>query len=366
MRVVISGGGTAGHVNPALAVAAELVAERDDVLFVGTPDGLEATLVPRAGLDFVGLPAHGFDRARPITALTAALSVTASAIRALRVLHGFRPDVVVGFGAFVSVPVGLAAWLLRIPLVIHEQNSVPGLANRFLSRLAVAACITYRESASRFARTRSVLTGNPVRREVLDADAARGRRSLGVAENDVVLLVFGGSRGARHLNQAVLAASDRLLEIADISVVHVAGPLEAQAVQEGVPDNARRRWQVHPYLDDMGDVLAASDLVIARAGATSIAEITVLGKPAVLVPYPYATDDHQTMNAASLLSAGAAVLVKDEELDDDAFTSTVTGLLRDPDRRASMAGASAALGHRDAASAVAAVVRSAARGRSIR
>jgi UDP-N-acetylglucosamine--N-acetylmuramyl-(pentapeptide) pyrophosphoryl-undecaprenol N-acetylglucosamine transferase len=228
--------------------------------------------------------------------------------------------------------------------------------------MAVAACITYDDSADRLPRARTTVTGNPVRREVLEAEALRGRRALGLADTDLVLLVFGGSRGARHLNEAVLAAADRLLEMENVRVVHVAGPQEMQAVRSKVPESAGQRWQVHPYLDDMGDALAAADLIIARAGATSIAEITALGKPSVLVPYPYATDDHQTRNAATLVSSGAAVMIRDEQLDDDTFATTVTGLLSNPDRRASMAGASAALGHRDAASAVAGVVRSAARG----
>ena len=349
---------------PALTVADRFANAPDEVLFVGTPNGLEARLVPDAGVAFRGLPAAGFDRARPWTLLTSSARLAASTLVAWGWLGDKRPDVVIGFGGYVSIPVGLAAVLRGIPLVLHEQNSVPGLANKWLSQWARAVGVTYEESAARLAHPeRAIVTGNPVRPAVLAASRDVGREKLGLAADAVVLLVFGGSRGARHLNSAIVGLRDRLLAIPALRVVHVAGAAEAESVRAalaaaGGDDDGR--WSVLDYLDDMGSALAASDLVVARAGATSIAEITALGLPAVLVPYPYATDDHQTKNAGAMVAHGAAELVPDAELDDERFGDIVTALLSDPERRASMAAASGALGRPDAADRVAAIAREAA------
>jgi UDP-N-acetylglucosamine--N-acetylmuramyl-(pentapeptide) pyrophosphoryl-undecaprenol N-acetylglucosamine transferase len=365
LKVLLSGGGTAGHIYPALTVAARFAAEHDDILFVGTPDGLEARLVPEAGIEFVGLKAAGYDRARPSTLVTSSAVIAASTFRALRLLRTVRPDVVVGFGGYVSIPVGFAARLTRTPLVLHEQNSVPGMANTTLSRWAEAVGVTYPESAERLAHpARAEVTGNPVRPAVLASTRTDGRLRFGLPADATVLLVFGGSRGARHLNTAVVALSRRLLAIPGLHVVHVAGRAEYGAVAaalEAAGGDGAGRWHVLDYVDDMGLALAAADLVVARAGATSIAEITALGLPAVLVPYPYATDDHQTKNARACVDSGAAVLIADAELDEERFGDELAALLGDPGRRATMAAASRALGRPDAAERVVSLARSSAR-----
>jgi UDP-N-acetylglucosamine--N-acetylmuramyl-(pentapeptide) pyrophosphoryl-undecaprenol N-acetylglucosamine transferase len=347
-------------VYPALAVAERLGAGPDEVLYVGTPNGLEARLVASAGIPFRAIEAAGYDRARPITLLTSVFTLVASSVKALGVLAKFRPQVVIGFGGYVSIPVALAAILRGIPLVLHEQNSVPGMANRFLARWAAAVGVTYEESSARFPRTTRIdVTGNPVRADVLSADREKGRAALGVSAKDTVLLVFGGSRGARHLNTALVAIRDKLLAISNLRVVHVAGAAEATAVRTALESAGagEGRWDVLEYIEDMGTMLAASDLVLARAGATSIAEITALGLPSVLVPYPYATDDHQTRNAMTAVDRGAAVLVADSELDSRRFPDAVVGLLGDPGLRATMAAASHALGRPDAADRVVRLAR---------
>jgi UDP-N-acetylglucosamine--N-acetylmuramyl-(pentapeptide) pyrophosphoryl-undecaprenol N-acetylglucosamine transferase len=224
--------------------------------------------------------------------------------------------------------------------------------------------VTYQESAALLAHPeRAVVTGNPVRPAVLTSDREAGRSALGLAPESVVLLVFGGSRGARHLNSAVVALRDRLLAIENLEVIHVAGKAEVDAVRaalDAAGGGSDGRWHVLDYIDDMGAALAASDLVVARAGATSIAEISVLGLPAVLVPYPFATDDHQTKNAATMVARGAAVLVPDSELDEERFGDVLFRLLSAPDERATMSAASRALGRPDAASRVAGLARRAA------
>ena len=332
--------------------------EHSDVAFVGAPDSLEARLAAEAGIDFIPVKAKGWDRARPLTLVTASLRAATSFFRCLRILRTWRADVVVGFGGYVSVPLGLAASFAGVPLVLHEQNSVPGLANRVLSRWAACVCVTYPESISRLAHTdRALVTGDPVRPTVLQADAARGRAALGLDGDGPVLLAFGGSRGARHINEALVGLYGRLSAIEGLRVVHVAGRTEKASVQgilaKAAGGGATPWWQVLEYVDAMGDALAAADLVVCRAGATSIAELTVLGKPSVLVPYPFATDDHQSQNALPLLAAKAAVLVSDSGLDSPAFGDEIVSLLTDGERRRAMATAASLLGRPLAAHAVA-------------
>ena len=362
----MSGGGTAGHIYPALTVADALRADGDEVAFVGTPSGLEARLVPEAGLAFYGLPARGIDRARPWTAIGAVATAIVSTVRALRLMRTFRPDVVMGFGAYVTLPLGLAADIAGVPLVIHEQNSVPGLANRVMSWWAARIGVTYAESANYLrGRERVMVTGNPVRPAVLASSREGGRKALGIDPGATVLLVFGGSRGATHLNRATLGLYSKLMELPSVIVVHVTGAADAAEVREKVAAMAGAgpgRYTVIEYLDDMGGALAAADLIVARAGATSLAEITALGRAAVLVPYPYATDDHQSRNARGLVEAGAAVVIPDRDLDGPAFAEAVLGLLADPARRETMAAASKALGRPDAAARVARLATEAVRG----
>lgn len=334
-------------------MAGRLAAEGHDVAFVGTPSGLEAQLVPASGVPFHAVNARGFDRSNPVTLLTSAAVIVASACRALSLVGRVRPDVVVGFGGYVSLPVGIAAVLRRVPLVLHEQNSVPGLANRVLSRWAEAVGVTYEASLTHLAHAdRAVLTGNPVRDAVLAANRHRGRQMFGLDPAATVVLVFGGSRGARHINEVFASAAPVLLSEPALQVLHVAGRIEAASVAQRVAealDGENSRYRVVDYIDDMGDAIAAADVVVARAGATSIAEITAVGRAAVLVPYPYATDDHQTLNGRAVAAAGGAWLVPDDELDDEYFLRGLLGLVRDSSARESMAQASASLGRRDAA-----------------
>lgn len=339
-----------------MTVAERLRAEGHDVAFVGTPDGLEARLVPEAGVTFFGVSAKGFDRARPHTLVTSSATIMMSMLRARRLIRQWRADVVFGFGGYVSLPVGFAALTRHVPLVLHEQNSVPGLANRVLSRWARAVGVTYPGSIEHLAHPyRAIVTGNPVRAAVLEADRGRGRAMLGLDEDATVLLVFGGSRGARHLNDRFAELASRLVAVPSLQVVHVAGRIEAASVAERVAAavEAPERYQVVDYIDGMGDAIAAADLVVARAGATSIAEITAIGRASVLVPYPYATDDHQTLNARAVAEAGGALVFADADIDAPAFAEAVIGLLHDSAHRNDMAAAAAALGRRDADTRVA-------------
>lgn len=347
MRVVVSGGGTAGHVNPAIAVALELQERGHEVCFIGTPDGVEARLVPEAGLEFVGLEAAGYDRAKPFTLLTSSWKVLRSAGKAQKLFRTRGIDAAIGFGGYVSLPVGLAAGRCHIPLVIHEQNSVPGLTNKILASKAQAIALTYGLSASYLKdedAARSVVTGNPVRASVLESDGAKGRKLFDIPEDALFLLIFGGSLGAKHLNEAIIPLKDELMAIDKLYIVQSAGELTYDDTRAGLADVLGPRWQLVPYIDQMGDVLCACDLVLSRAGATSLAEITALGKPSLLVPFPYATGDHQTKNADGLVEEGASLRVADSQLDTLEFKEKLFRLITDVELRKKMAAATREFG----------------------
>ena len=279
MLVVLSGGGTAGHINPALALADELRARGCDVRFAGTPQGVEARLVAEAGIPFTPFEAAGFNRNHPLTLPKAVAKIQRSTGRAKAWLAELGADVVVGFGGYVCIPVGRAAEKLGVPVVVHEQNSVMGMANKYLAKRAAAVCLTYEHAAGALdegARSRIAVTGNPVRKSVFDATREDGRARFGVPEDARLLLVTGGSLGARHLNQAVCALKDELLAAGDVHVVHVTGPKELDAVagQLALTPAEEKRWHLFGYTDHMGEAMAAADAIVSRAGATSLAEIS--------------------------------------------------------------------------------------------
>lgn len=364
MRIVVSGGGTAGHINPALAVAAELIERGHEVVFAGNPTGIEARLATQAGLEFKPFEAAGFDRAKPTTLVSSSLLIAKSSRAAKRWFKEKRPDAVVGFGGYVELPVGFAAEQMGIPVVVHEQNSVPGVANKALAKKAKAVALTYEHARSHIQAAPGAVvevTGNPVRPSVLAATREQGRGFLGLDDDVTLLLVFGGSLGARHLNTVLCTLKDELLARPDLRIVHITGPKELDTVNEALAleGDELDRWRVMGYCDHMGEVLAACDMVVSRAGATSLAEIVALGVPALLVPFPYATADHQTMNARALVEAEAAVMVADSDLEEQ-LRDNMIGLLDDPARRARMREVTLGMRGGDATGRVADLVEAAA------
>ncbi|MEE1209691.1 undecaprenyldiphospho-muramoylpentapeptide beta-N-acetylglucosaminyltransferase [Olsenella umbonata] len=367
LRVAIAAGGTAGHINPALALAEELAARGHQVEFFGQPKKLESTLVPQAGFPFNPIDVTGFDRSRPWTLVSALWRMRAAQKTIGRHFGSSRPDVAVGFGAYIELPLINWCHAQGIPCVIHEQNSVPGLANKTSAAKVKTVCVSLPVAIDAFRGkvgpdTQIVVTGNPVRQSVIRADRAEGRRSLGIPKDATMLLVFGGSLGARHLNQGVAALKSKLLSRKDLCVIHSTGKGEYDSVVQELaltPDEAAR-WRVMPYIDRMGEALAAADLVLSRAGASSVAEIAALAVPSMLVPYPFATADHQTTNARYLVDAGAAVLLPDEKIDAPEFEGDLLGLIDDPARRQAMRDAARGLAQDKAALALADQVESAA------
>lgn len=367
LRVAIAAGGTAGHINPALALAEELAARGHQVEFFGQPKKLESTLVPQAGFPFNPIDVTGFDRSRPWTLVSALWRMRAAQKTIGRHFGSERPDVAVGFGAYIELPLINWCHAQGIPCVIHEQNSVPGLANKTSAAKVKTVCVSLPVAIDAFRGkvgpdTQIVVTGNPVRQSVIRADRAQGRRDLGIPEDATMLLVFGGSLGARHLNQGVAALKSKLLSRRDLYVIHSTGKGEYDSVVQelALTQEESARWRVMPYIDRMGEALAAADLVLSRAGASSVAEIAALAVPSVLVPYPFATADHQTTNARYLVDAGAAVLLPDEKIDTPEFEDDFLGLVDDPARRQAMRDAARGLAQDKAALALADQVESAA------
>ncbi len=363
MNIVISGGGTAGHINPALALAEELLERGHDVFYAGTPDGVEARLVKQAGLSFTAFDAAGFDRARPRTLFTSSKRILDSTREAKKWFYQVKPDCVVCFGGYVCIPVGRAAVKLDIPVVVHEQNSVMGMANKYLSRHAARVALTYEVAGEPVSdKGKLELTGNPVRKSVFDATREEGRAYADIPEDARFLVVFGGSLGARHLNTAICALKDKLLEREDLYVRQLTGPKHYDAVCEQLrlTERERQRYRVVGYEDNMGAVLAACDMVVSRAGATSLAEISALQIPALLVPFPYATADHQRLNAHAYVEAGAAFMIDDAQVEEPAFERLLLKLVDDPAGREQMKRAAAAFETSDAARKLADVVEGAA------
>jgi UDP-N-acetylglucosamine--N-acetylmuramyl-(pentapeptide) pyrophosphoryl-undecaprenol N-acetylglucosamine transferase len=335
---------------PALAVADALRAEGAQVSFVGTRERAEAQLVPEAGYEIDFLRLRGLDRRNPVRA-AGALWLAARAVPAARaILRRRRADAVLGGGGYVAAPVGLAAVRLGLPLVLTEADRHLGLANRLLSRWARRVCLAFEIPELRGGRF--LVTGRPVRDDVLRADRAAARERFGIAAEDRCVLVFGGSQGARTLNAAAL---EGLLDPAgrDFHVLHISGARDYELARGAYEDAGRPpRYTLLEYERGLGDALAACDLVLSRAGA-SVFELAAAGRPAILVPYPYATGRHQHANAEWMRAAGAALVVEDSELDGALARRLVSELFSDPQRLEGMARASRSLARPDAAQRVA-------------
>jgi UDP-N-acetylglucosamine--N-acetylmuramyl-(pentapeptide) pyrophosphoryl-undecaprenol N-acetylglucosamine transferase len=346
--VVIAAGGTAGHVVPGLAVADELRDRGARVVWAGTQGRAESDLVPRAGYEIEYFSLSGIDRRNPLRAGAAALRAAGAVPAARSLLRRLRADVVLAGGGYVAGPVGLAAALSRTPLVLTEADSHLGLANRMLAPFARRVCLAFPIPGHDGGKY--VLTGRPVPPPATDRAAARARFALGPAERCV--LVFGGSLGARSINEAAVEA----FADAPYRVLHAAGTRDYAALRPRVPGDG---YDLREYLEGFGEALLASDLCVARAGG-SIFEVAAHGRPAILIPYPYAAADHQAANARWMERAGAAVVLADADLTPQRLRAEVDGLLAEPERLEAMGRASAALARPDAAQRIAAELLAAA------
>ncbi|MGN6743875.1 MAG: UDP-N-acetylglucosamine--N-acetylmuramyl-(pentapeptide) pyrophosphoryl-undecaprenol N-acetylglucosamine transferase [Amnibacterium sp.] len=348
-RWLLAGGGTAGHVNPLLAVADELTATGDEVLVLGTAEGLEARLVPQRGYELLVIPKVPFPRRPNGAALRFPGAFTGSVRTTRRYLETRAIDGVIGFGGYAATPAYLAARRARIPFAIHEQNAKPGLANRLGARLTPAVGVTFPGTPLPHAE----VTGMPLRREIADLDRAarrdEARAVLGLDPERPVLLVTGGSLGAERLNRTAVASAQAVLA-AGWQVLHLAGE------RTDVADPRLPGYRMLPYADRMDLVLSAADLAVSRAGASTVSELSALGLPAVYVPYAVGNGE-QRFNAAALVAAGGALLVPDADFTPETFARVVLPLLGDPARVAAMAAAAGGSGVRDGAERMARLAR---------
>jgi len=344
MKLLLAGGGTGGHLFPAIALAEQLRSEdpQGEVLFVGTERGLEARMLPDLGwmletIEMSGWAGRGFiARVKVLGQLLKSLG------QSRKILRNFDPDVVVGVGGYASVPVLLAAKTLGIPYVVHEQNAWPGLANRLLGLWAKRVCLSFDEADRAFHRSATVLTGNPVR--------AAMETCPNIDDERLCLLVFGGSQGARALNRAVVAALPLLVEWrGKLEIIHQSGEQDYEETLQGYRNNGWQDMEVMPFIKDMTGAYARSTLIVCRAGATTLAELTACGRPAILVPYPHAAAGHQSTNARALAAKGAAMTLEEADLTPERLASLISGLLHDRTSIKTMASAAKGLARRGAA-----------------
>jgi UDP-N-acetylglucosamine--N-acetylmuramyl-(pentapeptide) pyrophosphoryl-undecaprenol N-acetylglucosamine transferase len=345
-RVMILAGGTGGHVYPALAVARELLADGHEVVWMGTKTGLEARVVPAVGIPLEWLTVSGLRGKGWRSKLAAPVMLLRALRQSLAILRRVRPRVVLGMGGFVSGPGGLMARLLGIPLVLHEQNRIPGTTNRLLARWAKVVCEAFPGSFPAAVGARRA--GNPLRREIAGLEREPDR-----APNDPPnLLVVGGSLGAKALNEAVpaaLAAIGRPVHVRHQTGEAMRAETEARYVEAGI------EARVESFVDNMAEAYAWADLAVCRAGAMTVSELSAAGLPAILIPFPYAIDDHQTQNARYLADAGAAVLLPQTELTPERLATEIAALLGEPQRLKAMSAKAAVLAKPDAARTVASI-----------
>jgi undecaprenyldiphospho-muramoylpentapeptide beta-N-acetylglucosaminyltransferase len=364
---LIAGGGTAGHVQPAIAIARALVARgrrQSSIELVGSARGIESRLVPAAGFELTLLPGRGIERKISLQNVKSSFALVRAFWQAWRLVGRKRPQVVVSVGGYASVPCALAAVVRRVPIVVAEQNAAPGAANRLVSKFAKACAVSFEGTPL----PRAVVTGNPVRPEVLaidrERDAAPARTKLDIEPGRKVVLIFGGSLGALKINRAAIEALGRWINRNDLHVRHIIGSRDWPEIMAGgslVEASAPLRYQAVEYDDDMPTSLAAADLVVCRSGASTSFELLAAALPAVLIPSPHVTADHQTANARHMERFGAAVVIPDSQLTGARLAGEVDALLGDPRGLGAMASAARAAARPDAANAIAALVEEKAR-----
>ena len=353
MRIVFAAGGTGGHILPALSVADELRSRfpKLDALFIGTRAGLEAKLVPDAGYPIRYISSKGVRGKGGGARIRNGASIACGFAQSLGILSRFKPDVVFGSGGYASAAVVCAAFFLRKMIVLQEQNSIPGLTNRLLARSAKRVYLGFERAAEYFGKHSGVLvTGNPLRAELVGSAPVGSKAEFGLGNTEApVLLVFGGSQGAHTLNRF---AAEYLLEHPNVQAIVQTGEQDYRWVKERLGETGGR-FYIAPYIGAMDRAYGVADAALARAGALSVSELAAVGLPSILVPYPFAADNHQSCNAAFLADAGGAVVIRDGELNRDTLAAALDALLLDPARRAAMKRALEKVARRDAAKMIA-------------
>ena len=354
MKAVITGGGTGGHIYPAVAIADEIKRRDPDgeIMFIGSEQGLERDLVPKCGYEITMICADGFGR-KLNKNIIAVKKIIKAMGQAKKILKDFRPDFVVGTGGYASAPVVKVAQSLGIPTFIQEQNAVPGRTNKVLEKNAVKVFLGFPKAGESFKYPeKHMCTGNPVRSQFTTTDRAASREKLGFADDQFVIMAFGGSQGAGRVNKAMLRVIEEFRDDPKCVIVMGVGGYYIDAITEelknmGIETGGNVR--IYEYIDDMATFLASADLIISRSGAISVAETTACGIPSILIPSPIVTGNHQYYNALSVAEEGGACLIEEKNLEDDSLVELIRELREDPERLAEMAKASYRCGPRDAA-----------------
>jgi UDP-N-acetylglucosamine--N-acetylmuramyl-(pentapeptide) pyrophosphoryl-undecaprenol N-acetylglucosamine transferase len=340
--MMIAGGGTGGHIYPAIAIAREYLARDPQrrVVFVGTEKGLEKTIVPKAGFPLELIDVGGLKGKGGLDLVRNVLRVPKGLAQAFRLVGKHKPGVVLGVGGYSSGPVLLAAKLRGVPTIIHEANAFPGLANRAVARFVTAVAVAFEEALPRLKRPDGVVTGNPIRKEFFEAKHP-GQRAT---DNGQRLLIFGGSQGSRILNETMSGALLFLSRLKDsLTIVHQTGPNDLEKVRKAYHDSAFANAAVVPYLDPIVDEMAAADLVVSRAGAMTVSELSAIGRAAILVPFAAATNNHQELNARVVERAGGAVVITEAELSPEKLAAAITDIVSNPERTTRMGAAAKTL-----------------------
>ncbi|HEV7238990.1 MAG TPA: undecaprenyldiphospho-muramoylpentapeptide beta-N-acetylglucosaminyltransferase [Thermoanaerobaculia bacterium] len=339
--MMIAGGGTGGHIYPAIAIAREYLARDPQrrVVFVGTEKGLEKTIVPKAGFPLELIDVGGLKGKGGLDLVRNVLRVPKGLAQAYRLVGRHKPSVVLGVGGYSSGPVLLAAKLRGVPTIIHEANAFPGLANRAVARFVTAVAVAFEEALPRLKRSDGVVTGNPIRVEFFTAN-----RQPPTANQKQRLLIFGGSQGSRILNETMSGALLFLSRLKDsLAIVHQTGPNDLEKVRKAYHDSAFANAAVVPYLDPIVDEMAAADLVVSRAGAMTVSELSAIGRAAILVPFAAATNNHQELNARVVERAGGAVVITEAELSPEKLAAAITDIVSNPERTTRMGAAAKTL-----------------------
>jgi len=334
VRVIVTGGGTGGHIYPALAIAEGIrkAQPQAEILYVGLKEGMEARLVPEAGWDFQGIAGRGLPRRLSLTLLKTVGSNLKALWQTKKIMKDFHPDLVVGTGGFVSGPVLLVASLFGVPALLHEQNVWPGMTNKLLARRVKRVMLAFADGRSHFPESCPVtVVGQPVRPSVGRVDREEALGFFGLEPGKKVLLVTGGSRGARSINRAMVSIAEKLREREDVQLIWATGTLDyedslAELRRLGI-EPQRPGWHVAAYIEKMPHALAVADLCVCRAGATTLAELSAAGLPSILIPYPYAAENHQEFNARAMVDGGAARMVLDKEMTGEGLWQEVERLL---------------------------------------
>ncbi len=350
-KVIIAAGGTGGHIFPGIAIAEEIkrLHPSASISFAGTARGLESSLMPKLGWPLVLLGARSIKDKRGLSRMLAWLSVPFAIASAMEILLSKRPALVISIGGYAAGPLVVAAWMLWIPVALVEPNAIPGLTNRILGRFAKRVFIAFEEAKRYFAEKKTLLIGTPMRKEVLEIT-----RRQTASESPHTIFVFGGSQGAKTLNTAMSEAVGSIKGIeGGFKVIHQTGTSDDLSKIEAAYKNAGIEAQVMPFCDRIWECYEKADLVIARAGASTVAEVAALGIPSILVPYPHAADDHQRANAKALVNAGGAVMIDDTECTGEKLSREIISMLGDKKRLKAMAEAAASIGKKDAATKIA-------------